>query len=250
MMAHDTHYFQHFLDNGMPHMSLMELATGFDPTNVTFVVQEQGEVCVSFLLARYGFKNVIARSVNFNNPICANKLVLPEIVPVVHPILTQHFIDGLKLNHQIQDLIILVSRDWSDNSKAERIITNQNALAAELGKLYGKNFTVFRSGIPTNEAIAVFERARLIIGSHGGALYNALWASRECKVVEILPLRRDGGYPDQGPPEGELTFAHLAFHTNSMMNFQRYYRYYEWAFLMNYPLNLSRFMPWLGEVFP
>jgi hypothetical protein len=35
-----------------------------------------------------------------------------------------------------------------------------------------------------------------------------------------------------------------------MMNFQRYYRYYEWANDMNYDLDLPRFIPWLQDVFP
>jgi hypothetical protein len=250
MMSHDTYYFQHFLDNGMPHISLMELATGFDPANVTFVGEDPLQPCIPYLLSRYGFKESTTLHSTFDRAVCAKNVVLPEVVPVVHPILTQHFIDGLKLDHKIQELVILVSRTFGEDSKPERIITNQDALEGELRKLYGENFTVFRSGMSTAEAIEVFQRARLVIGSHGGAMYNALWASRECKVVEILPLREDGGYPDQGPPDGRLTFAHLAFHTNAMMNFQRYYRYYEWANDMNYNLDLPRFIPWLQDVFP
>jgi hypothetical protein len=38
LSGHDTHYFQHFLDNGIPHISLMEMATGIDPSEITFVI--------------------------------------------------------------------------------------------------------------------------------------------------------------------------------------------------------------------
>jgi capsular polysaccharide biosynthesis protein len=100
------------------------------------------------------------------------------------------------------------------------------------------------------QAIALFERAELVIGSHGGAMYNALWASRMAKVVEILPINDLGGYPDQGAPQSAPQWAHLAFHTNSMMNFQRYYRYYETSQHINYNMQVDKFMEWLKAVHP
>jgi hypothetical protein len=251
MMSHDTHYFQHFLDNGMPHMTLMELASGFDPSNVTFVMKQWISGCVPYLLTRYGFKEIHQRhgANGLRNDFCAKTLVLPEIVPVVHPILTQHFIDGLKLNHAVADTIILISRNQSDQSKYERIITNQDDLADQLKSKYGDKFVLFRPvGFSTAESIELFQRAEVVIGSHGGAMYNALWASRGCKVIEILPLLENGAYPDQRHPQSAPTFAHLAFHTNSMMNFQRYYRYYARATAINYPIDLQHFMEWLARV--
>jgi capsular polysaccharide biosynthesis protein len=64
---------------------------------------------------------------------------------------------------------------------------------------YGDHFRVFRAqqrGI--EQAIELFERARLVIGSRGGALYHALWASRTAKVVELIPVGRNGEYAGQG----------------------------------------------------
>jgi hypothetical protein len=79
-------------------------------------------------------------------------------------------------------------------------------------------------------------------------MYNALWANRDCQIVEILPLLTNGGYPDQGAPDLRPQFAHLAFHTTSMMNYQRYYRYYSFATRMNYNLSISHFLDWLQKV--
>jgi hypothetical protein len=60
-----------------------------------------------------------------------------------------------------------------------------------------------------------------------------------------LPLLPNGAYPDQKTPDGSLVFAHLAFHTISMMNFQRFYRYYQDAEAMNYAIDITAFLHWL-----
>jgi hypothetical protein len=161
------------------------------------------------------------------------------------------FLDRLRLNFSVRDRIVLVSRSSADPGKPARMIYNQGDLEAALSAKFGDQFVVFHSGATgIAQAVALFERATLVIGSHGGAMYNALWASRDCKIVEILPLRNDGAYPDQKQPDGPGTFAHLAFHTTSMMNFQRYYRYYSMSDTINYHIDVGKFMKWLEKVYP
>jgi hypothetical protein len=128
------------------------------------------------------------------------------------------------------------------------MIHNQGDLEAALRKAYGDRFAVFKSGVSTSEAIRMFADADVVIGSHGGAMYNMLWASRNARVVEIMPLMSNGAYPDQGHPNSLPTFAHLAFWTLANMNFQRYYRYYQDSTDMNYFLDIPAFMSWLKKV--
>jgi hypothetical protein len=247
MSRHDTDYFQHFLDNGSPHISLMHLATGLDPGNVSFVMGMWSEPIVPYLLRRYGFKSAETASSGF----CAKKLILPKMVPVLHPIFTQTTINWLRLNHAVAKLIVLVSRTEADTGKYERMIENQAALEAAMSARFGQRFVVFRPAETQGKAaIELFEKAEVVMGSHGGALYNALWANRNAKIVEILPVNRYGGYPDQGKPTDDLQWAHLAFHTNCMMNFQRYYRFYQLAYAINYEIDVGRFMNWFEKIHP
>jgi hypothetical protein len=251
LKGHDTHYFQHFLDNGIPHISLMEMATGIDPSEVTFVINAWQSEVIPFLLRRQGFKAAIAWQRSSDQEISAKRIVLAQVVPVVHPIFIHRFLDRLQLNHSVQDRIVLVSRVAADGCKGERVMKNQRDLEAALAARFGDQFAVFRPlvmGIA--QAVALFQRAALVIGSHGGAMYNALWASRNCKIVEILPLRDNGAYPDQTEPNRPGMFAHLAFHTTSMMNFQRYYRYYSMSATINYDIDVGKFMKWLEKVYP
>jgi capsular polysaccharide biosynthesis protein len=147
----------------------------------------------------------------------------------------------------VQDKIIMLSRDWQDHTTHKRIIDNQKELADALREKYGAKFELFRPGRASTEmVIRLLERAEVVLGSHGGALYNALWASRECKVVEISPLLLNGAYPDHLRADRPLVFAHLAFHTVAMMNFQSFYRYYHHTQAMNYVLDIPTFLHWFN----
>jgi hypothetical protein len=247
VMGHMIELFQHFLDNGVPHITLMELATGIDPSRVTFIIENWLSDSIPNLLRRYGYTHIIKRGTVMGN-ISARVIVLAEIVPVVHPVLIQRFLDRIHLNHKAQtDKIVLVSRQGSSSSKPTRLILNQDHLERSLRQKFGSRVELFRSDTKFDTAVEQFERAAVVIGSHGGAMYNALWASRACQIVEILPLLKGGGYPDQGDPTAELQFAHLAFHTISMMNYQRYYRYYTFAGDINYNVDIPHFLNWLQQ---
>jgi hypothetical protein len=181
MAGHEIEFFQHFLDNGVPHISLMHLATDVDPSKVVFALGGWTTETIPSLLLRFGFQKVIPWS---RSRISARKLILPKIVPAVHPILTQHFIDGLHLNHNHSGKVILVSRTTGGQTKNNRLVLNQDRLAEMLLRKYGESFVEFRAEQhEIGATIRLFENARMIIGSHGGAMYNALWASKASKVM-------------------------------------------------------------------
>jgi capsular polysaccharide biosynthesis protein len=245
MGSHEIDYFQHFLDNGVPHLSLMQFASGVDPHTVTFVLERWTTNAIPHLLERYGFRAVKARG----GTISAKKIVLPKIVPVIHPLFTQNFLDRLQLDHSRQDKVILVSRTYSDQTKQKRLILNQKALEARLKIMFGRHFVVFHAGAKSiNESIRIFERAKMVIGSHGGAMYNALWASQNAQIVEIMPVEYSGAYPEQYALAYMPPFAHLAIYTNSMMNRQKFYRWYEVGVEINYHVKIDRFVEWLEHI--
>jgi hypothetical protein len=223
----------------------MHFAGGVDPADVLFVLDHYNTGSIPTLLRRYGFKDVQGSG---GNP-SAKKVILPRIVPVLHPLLTQNFVNGLKFNHSIMDKVVLVSRAGGDGTKAMRLVNNQGDVEDLLQKKYGESFVVFRpaqSGI--DEAIQLFQCARMVIGSHGGAMYHALWASREAKVVELIPVGGGGEYPMQGGTGSIPPFAHLAIYTNSYMNGQPFYRWYEVGGGINYDINIAKFAEWIDKI--
>jgi capsular polysaccharide biosynthesis protein len=245
MARHEIEYFQHFLDNGVPHIGLMQFATGIDPSQVTFILDSWQTEAIPRLLRRYGFKDVKVRS----DEVSAKTLILPKIVPVLHPALTQNFINRLALNHSVMDRVVLVSRKWGDASKPLRLINNQDAVEEMLKRRYGDDFRLFRASAGgIDGAIDLFQSAKLIIGSHGGAMYNALWANRQAKVVELMPVSRGGDYPGQGTVYNTPPFAHLAIYTNSFMNAQQFFRWYEARGAINFDVDIPRFEAWLDRI--
>jgi hypothetical protein len=81
----------------------------------------------------------------------------------------------------------------------------RNLGLAAVAELSGKSIILDKS---TAETISVLQEAELVIASHGGALYKALRASRDCRVVKIMPLLRNRAYPDHAstdqPPKSGL----------------------------------------------
>jgi hypothetical protein len=252
LMAHDIRDWRHFLTRGVAHISLMEMATGIDPATVTFVVDPWDSEHIPYFLDRYGFKNVMTRTQLSTEEFSAARIVLAQVVPIVHPSYFHRFLDRLKFNFSNEgaDKVVLVSRAAYDHVEQTRVITNQHDLETALKERYGGRFEVFQGGTSIHRAISVFQNAAIVIGSHGEAMYNTLWASRNCRIVEILPVRKDGGYPDQGKPMEPPKFEHLSFYTMSMMNFQKFYRYYSPSRTINYEVNVPKFMRWVGKLFP
>ena len=247
MKSHQTDFFQHFLDNGVPQIMMTLLVTGFDVSKVSFFLDGWRTEAIPRLLKRLGFKEVLRFKTDLR--ISAETLLLPRICPVIHPILTQAFIDRLNFTDGKGDKVILISRTSGDGTKASRLVKNQGALAERLAKTYGDRFVLFRAkGTKLDDAINLFSMASIVIGSHGGAMYNALWAPRSTKVIELVPSTTDGRYSGQGAFNSrKLPFAHLAIYTNCVMNSQDFFRYYEPGVPINFNISIDRFMNWMRE---
>lgn len=241
--CYDVPYFQHFLDNGVPQLSLMRFASNFDPSKTVICLQSWNTPMIPYLLNRYGFMKVVSNEMD----ISAKTLIIPRVSPMVHPILSKDFVDKLKLNHSMPaDLVILVSRGSEDGTKSSRIIINQNELEELLRNEYKKEFVVFHPSMANpEEAIRLFQRAKIIIGSHGGGLYNAFWAREGIAVVEIMPETEDGRYYGQPDFQSGTGIAHRCFHTNSRNLQQYFFRYVAYTNSDNYKINATDFMIWL-----
>jgi hypothetical protein len=258
LSGHSSEYFQHFLDNGVPQISLMHFACGLDPSEITYVHYRWIQPAVPILLRKFGFKEVRSRAEQFGSDymgqikgeIKAKKLILPLIAPKIHPLLSQHFVDRMQLaNQEKGDRVILVSRKVGAGLMGQRFILNEAALQDALRAKYGDDFEVF---VPSTDrfeaAMELFVKASVVLGSHGGGLYNVLWGNRNTKLLEIMPVQENGVYPEQRGLNGFPSYCHLAFHTMATMNGHPYYRFYQMARALNYEVDIEEFLQWMDTI--
>lgn len=244
--GHQIQYFQHFFDNGIPHIMLMLFACQLHPSNITIRMSSCLSGTISNTLKWVGFKNVIFSGERFS----ATTLILPEIVPVIHPLYHQNFRNYLKINFSEFNKIIFISRKPSDNCKNMRIINNQDEICDALLKKYGKNFVIFRANSYSFEqTVELFSKASIIIGAHGGAMYNQMFSPSNTSVVEIMPIMPHGLYVGQSSRFTKPPFAHLAIHTNCLMLGQKFFRYYQPTTLSgsNMVINVVDFLEWISS---
>ena len=80
---------------------------------------------------------------------------------------------------------------------SRRRLQNRNEVINALRENYGDRLVVYNGrdhGL--TETFEIFRNAHTIVGAHGGAMYNMLFAPEGTKVVEIMPIRnREKSFP-------------------------------------------------------
>lgn len=115
---------------------------------------------------------------------------------------------------------------------------------------YGNKFVVFKAkNYNFYETVNLFRTASVIIGSHGGAMYNQMFSPSNASVIEIMPIGLNGLYVGQSSRYSMPPFAHLAIHTNSLMIGQKFFRYYQPTQLSggNMVINIIDFIDWFTK---
>ena len=243
LTSHETNYFQHFLDNGLPHISLMLIATDLEPKDVTIILKGWTTETVPSVLKRWGF------NVEKSSQISAEMLVLPEVVPKVHSMFYDVFRKGMNLEYEETNQIVFVSRKRDDTSKFLRIIMNQDEVFDRLKEVFGQNLILYKPRKNDfNSTLNIFTKAKAVIGIHGGAMYNALFSSPKTTIVEIVPVKDNGLYPGQVRGTAVPPFAHLAIYTGSMLMHQQFYRYYQVGTSTNVNIDIEKFITFLKNI--
>jgi hypothetical protein len=241
LTGHWGSYFQHFFDNIGPQLSLALDVTGHSPQDFDVVVETSNLFPnVPILWKRLGFKRVISAK---NGPYSAKTLVIVESAPRVHPHYFSHLRDLLQLSKPNPTKVIVASRRPGNIYYAQRVILNEPAVIEVLEEVFGaENVLVFdHRDYNLRETIDLFANARLIVGSHGGSLYNQFFAPKTAAVLEIMPVQKDGRYFGQRSVRDEPPFSHLAVWSNTLLIGQEFWRYYEVCVDAHYRVNVNKF---------
>lgn len=245
--GHDIEIFQHFFDNGVPHMAFASFATGYDPTNVTVATAACNGVTLA-VVDRIGFK-MQQKCMRNGHVVSATNLIVIPSMRVLHPLYYEWYYSRMKLPDMKKDKIVIIPRGGGSGGGNARIIHNVRDIKTPLAAIHGDQNVVIHSGSKSlNDLINLFSTAKVIVGPHGGAFYNQFLAGRNTDVIEMIPQLRSGKYPKQNHWDRLIPFAHLSMYSNTLLLGQRFWRYITMDVDINYNIDIDDFMNWSKQI--
>ena len=89
-----------------------------------------------------------------------------------------------------QSNVILLTRAGSYNGG--RHMLNFEEIKTFLKNRYSSRLVIFEGGYNLERSIQIFGKTSILIGVHGGAMYNLNFASSDAHIVEFLPMLEIG----------------------------------------------------------
>lgn len=192
----DGHSFQHFVDGSLPKLVQAYDILRANPKVVFLVVfKDKKFPNVRRLWNRLGFKSENLALMDGKHTYSARELFLICRTPPIHPQLWQrarqlltHHVDFHQQSQHGQK-VVLISRTNKNAFNRGRMILNQKEIEEKLYAVFGEDFAVFDSkAFPTIQStIDLFSQAKFMIGSHGGGMYNQLFAPSSVTIIEYMP---------------------------------------------------------------
>ena len=154
---------------------------------VTILLYPSGSRMVSQMLGSLGFSGNQLMSYYGGGIYKSSHQVNTCVTPPYHPALWGAARRLFGVRASLQDpttsLIILMARSR---------IVNVKPLLQALRTRYGARLHEFNGGNDLDKAVALFGRARALVGLPGDAFYLMLFAPRDTAVVEIMPTLASG----------------------------------------------------------
>ena len=190
----------HFIDSVLPKLVQLEAFLGDRSFRYLLDLSPQYSL-VRALLERLGILSdqlLDYRSIkHLGDGISAERLVLPCNTPPLHPYLWQRAQYLLQLPHIVnpslfpRNTIIYLSRRRGTIGGG-RIVVNEAVLEEQLKRFASEHGFQYVSFFHTDYSdldslLQLWSSAAVVIGPHGGAFSNILFAPKGCVVVEFLP---------------------------------------------------------------
>lgn len=192
LIVPDGGTFQHFIDGVLP--KLIQALTFINQSQVKLMLTPIRDHIIFDMLAKLNFsRNSIAF---YTGSFSADHMILTCITPPLHPVLWQkaRFLLGASETLTVPEKeakIVIVTRDGCKN--CDRNLLNTNALVLELQRIYSKERVyVFRGPYSLNKTIELFSKTKVVIGTHGGGMYNINFCPVGTSIIEIMPTYSNG----------------------------------------------------------
>ena len=192
LIVPDGGTFQHFLDGVLP--KIIQALDYIKNPQVKLVLTPIRDHIIFEMLAKL---NISKNRISFyTGSFSADYLVLTCITPPLHPVLwqTTRYLLGaseILMVPENETKIVIVTRDGCRN--CDRNLLNINALVLELQAKYTyERVNIFRGPYDLNSTLELFSKTKVVIGTHGGGLYNVNFCPKGTVVIEIMPTYSDG----------------------------------------------------------
>ena len=217
LLVPQSNSFQHFIDGVLP--KIMQVFHIINTTNVKILLYRSWDRNIEQILAELGFSP--DRIVYYDSGYIIGKYVLDTCVtPPLHPSLWNmariHL--GVKAFHPVRNsngFVVYISRTGSRNYG--RNIKNEEEIINYLQRRYSNRFKFFQRPGSLKETMNLFKNTRILLGAHGGALYNILFCPQDTEIIEIMPTEENGNVVPN-------SLAHTIIWKMSSMLRQNYWR--------------------------
>lgn len=177
--------FQHFLDGVMP--KLMQAYELIQSRPDAVIIMNTNDI-VRQLIRKLGIMNKIENKVA--SSYTADELFLICKTPPISKALWEKARVKLGVDKNFKGEKVILIKRTRGNSNGKRLINNYEAIKTHLKSKFGENFVTYDSTQHTLEtSMELFQDARIIVGSHGGGMYNLVFAPSNTKVIEYMPTR-------------------------------------------------------------
>ena len=198
--------FQHFYDGTLP--KIIQAFPLLQKPGVKIILEAPEHPNINLVLDKLGLteEKIILHPQNDRKSVYyAKYMIMTCIAPPLHPLLWKNARDRLDVPKSLpfpksDNSVMLLTRAGA--VKPGRNIFNEKAVTKFLTQRYGDQFKIFHGGYNLQEAIHTFSRVKIIIGVHGGAFYNMNYAPYNTNVIEIGPIKAQGG--DMGLPHAKF----------------------------------------------
>ena len=192
LLVSHSEYFQHFIDGVLP--KLVQLRSIITFPGITYLFRRPRDRNIYEILEHV---NLSGDSVAFydGGHITSDYLMNTCITPPLHPWLFSEaqnmLIRGFEDHNKCVDkLIILLTRDHSKTGG--RRIINMDYFISYLRGRYGHRLYTFHGNSTFSDSVKLFQKAQIVIGVHGGAFYNIIFAPKSTHIVELMPTTSEG----------------------------------------------------------
>lgn len=212
--------FQHFLDGTMP--KIVQILPLLRNPNVKILLEYPIHNIVYEVIQKLNLSQdqvVWHTRGDIRTVYTADAIIFACIAPPVHPELWQGMREAIGVSQNLQkpfseSNVILLTRTGASNDG--RRLVNSQEVKDLLQKRYKNRFFVFYNVPSLADCLEFFGSTGIIIGSHGGALYNMYFAPTDANVVEFAPVL-PGGRDIKALP-------HAIFWASAHMIGQKYWR--------------------------
>ncbi|KAI3435029.1 hypothetical protein D9Q98_003081 [Chlorella vulgaris] len=179
------HMYYHFVEEALPRVALL-MASGRLTSDVKLLTW--GQPYEAEYLEMLGVSRSQLVTYNASKVYCADRLLVPTPTPRITPPreglqLVRQGLGVATLPEAQRDLLIYVSRQ----GESTRRVANEQALLQAIRAAFPQQqLVVYSGGLAAADTIALFQRARVVLGPHGAGLSHILFAAPGTTVIEFL----------------------------------------------------------------